>query len=461
MTRREETAGATGESMRDESDEESMLGRLWDLHSAHRATTGTILTGFALQATFIVSGVLIARILGVENRGNLALLLLFPMVLAQLGGAGLPLAATYYIARERASASAILRRLTLPIVIQASVLVAVHAGLLAVLPLGEADAIRAAGLITLLAVPGALAQVYGLAVLQGLERFRAFNVCRLLQVSLNSAAILAIFVAGLGGLWLVALIWVSSLLAAGGTTMFAAARAAMSGDRTAAGPGLAQMLRFGVKGLLGSVSPIESFRLDQLVVGLLVGPAALGLYVVGMAFTNLPRFIAQSIGMVTYPRVAALSGNADAMWPTLGRFFAVTLMLCGVIVAALEVSAGWLVVFFFGADFAEATVIARILLLAALFFSARRVLADGARGAGHPELGTVAEISSWGVLIPAIAIAAPNWGAEGVAGALVLSSAVSLVVLGGLLFTRVAAARAEADRNQAVLREDAVLANPK
>ena len=48
---------------------------------------------------------------------------------------------------------------------------------------------------------------------------------------------------------------------------------------------------------------METFRLDQAVVGLFLTPAALGLYVVGLAFANLPRFIAQSVGYIAYPRI--------------------------------------------------------------------------------------------------------------------------------------------------------------
>ena len=41
------------------------------------------------------------------------------------------------------------------------------------------------------------------------------------------------------------------------------------------------------------------------VIGLFLAPAALGLYVVAQAFTNLPRFISESVGAVAYPNIAA------------------------------------------------------------------------------------------------------------------------------------------------------------
>src|SRR6185369_9109730 len=64
-----------------------------------------------------------------------------------------------------------------------------------------------------------------------------------------------------------------------------------------------------------------------------------------------------------------------------------------------------LVEIFFGSQFDAATPIARILLVATLFMCARRVLTDGVNGLGRPGLGTIAEISSWVLLIPTIAVA--------------------------------------------------------
>lgn len=58
----------------------------------------------------------------------------------------------------------------------------------------------------------------------------------------------------------------------------------------------------------------------------------------------------------------------------------------------------------------------------------RRTLAGGARGAGRPGAATIAEVASWIFFVPALVILL-TLGARGVALALTLSCAVSLVVL--------------------------------
>ena len=91
--------------------------------------------------------------------------------------------------------------------------------------------------------------------------------------------------------------------------------------------------------------------------------------------------------------------------------------------------AGDLISLFFGGDFAEATAIAQILLLASLFMAGRRVLTDGVNGLGYPGYGTIAEVASWILLLPGIAIFLPWFGAEGVALALAVSWGASLALL--------------------------------
>jgi O-antigen/teichoic acid export membrane protein len=106
-----------------------------------------------------------------------------------------------------------------------------------------------------------------------------------------------------------------------------------------------------------------------------------------------------------------------------------SIALTGVVVIALEISAGWLVPFFFGSEFDDAVLIMRILLVGAFLWGVRRVLTDTTSGSGRPGFGSIAELASWVAIVPALALLMPVWGVEGVAAAMVVSSALSLLVL--------------------------------
>jgi O-antigen/teichoic acid export membrane protein len=397
---------------------------------AARALGGSLLAAGVSQAALVVSGVLVARALGPADRGYSAIVIWVPSLLVLVGSLGLPIASTYFVARSPESAHSIARKLIVPALLQTAIGVAIMLVALVTVLSGEPARVISAGLVATGIVPALLAQIYGLAFLQGQRRFRAFNVLRVLPASLYSTALLGAFLAGLHSLVQITVVTVATAVVAAGLTMVVLVRGLVPrGDIAAAEvPSLSQLTRFGLKGFFGSVSPGEDFRLDQAAVALFLNPVSLGFYVVAQAFINLPRFVGQSVGVIAYPSVAEHRDPRRAR-RSLWRHFALGAGLALGTVTVLEIAVPSLISLFFGAAFSEAVPIARILLIGAFCVSARRVLADGVRGAGYPTLGTIAEAASWMILVPAMVVLAPMFGAEGVALAVTVSWAASLIIL--------------------------------
>ena len=155
-----------------------------------------IATGLAIQAVLVVTGPLLARMLGADGRGYLAALILWPMVITQLGNLGIPSALTYSIARD-SSASRALARMGLSFALpQAVMLIGFQALWLLLILNGDPHQVRMAGWLTLGLVPAMLAQQYGLALLQGHLRLRLFNGLRLLPWLLYAIGVAVLFAAG-------------------------------------------------------------------------------------------------------------------------------------------------------------------------------------------------------------------------------------------------------------------------
>jgi O-antigen/teichoic acid export membrane protein len=173
---------------------------------------------------------------------------------------------------------------------------------------------------------------------------------------------------------------------------------------------------------------LETFRLDQVVVGFFLSPAALGIYVASLAFTNLPRFIAQSLSMVAMPYVASRPDRHSARRAS-WRFFGATLAGAGLITIVLVVTADMIVPLVFGEDFHDAVHPTRLLLFGALLFSVRRIVSECLRAMDRPGIGTIAEVTSWIVLVPLVVLLAPRWELDGVAAAVAISAAVSLIAV--------------------------------
>ena len=397
-----------------------------------RKLGGSLMASGAAQALLIMSGVLVARGLGPEDRGYLALLVVISGICVLVGGAGLPTAVTYFVARNRAAARAIVGSLAVPYAVQIGATIAVQVLVMFAFIHDDPQRVKVAAVISILLVPGILSHSYGLAILQGQERFRPFNVLRILPTGMYAFAVLAAFVLGLADLDMLMATWSLSLFVGGLLALGIALRGLPARDEFAVAPERSHLMKFGLKSLVGSTSPIEALRLDQALVGLLLTPVTLGLYVVAQAFTNLPRVVALSVGMVAYPHVASQPDRTSAR-RSLWRYFFLGVGISAAVIGLLEIGSAPLVRIFFGEQFDGATPIARVLLLATLFMCARRVLTDCVNGLGRPGLGTLAEIVSWVLLVPAIAVLLPTHGAEGVAFALAISWMISLLLLVALV----------------------------
>jgi O-antigen/teichoic acid export membrane protein len=389
---------------------------------------GSVAAGVASQGALVISGILSARMLGPTDRGYLALIILIPSTIAQVGSLGISLATTYFIARQPRSAAAVVKVVRRPALVQTTVLTATHAIVVAFLIAGKPSSFTLAALVSLGSVPASYALEYGLAILQGAQRFRLFNFLRILPSVAYSGILVVLVLSSSGSL---TIIFTASLVATIGAAALALGNALVPRPASACGtnaPTTRQLLRFGLRSYLGYVSPIESLRLDQLYVGAVFSPATLGVYVVAGAFTNLSRFVGQSIGLVAAPHVASLQDGSDqrrAAW----RFFILATALCGGVTLVLVVTVPWLTPLLFGHRFAKAGGLAQVLVLGAFFLAIRRTLTDGARGCGLPALGSIAEAAAAAWFAPAVVLLSRSLDEMGVAVAWTSAVAFGFVVL--------------------------------
>lgn len=397
-----------------------------------------MITGVLGQAFLVVSGILVARMLTVHGRGAVALVTVIPVILVNLGTLGVPRAVTYEAARPGGTARLALATALPLAMIQTVAILVVGFAIALFLSAGQPD-LRFAALLALVFVPFGVVIVYGLAALQGLRTFRAFNVIRLSPGMSYAAFALIVFVLGGADVPLVTAGWLLTNVIGAGLVVFQVRRelrverALVSEYGTQ--PSARGLLRFGVRSLVGSLSPLGSMNADQVIVGLALSPSVLGLYVVASSVCNLPRFIAQSLGLVAYPHVASLTGRAQAR--AIVRLVATTGAVTGLAIVGLELTVGVLIPLFFGHAYSEAVPIARVLLVSAFLFGMSRVLSDSLQGAGRPLDGTVAEAASWLALALTLAVLWNSLDGTRFATAMIAAAGASLAALLVLAFINV------------------------
>jgi len=394
----------------------------------------TLYTTLAAQGMTLVTGIIAARVLGPTGRGTLALLWLIPAALSLVGGLGIPQATTFFVARERGHARTIVRLAAGTTLALAAGLVPLCGFVLVLLVRSGHDFSTLDSLLSVALVPALLSQNLAVATLLGRERFRLFNLSRLgpavtylvgsgLLFACGWATLTTILGAallgwGAGGIITWILIY-HDLPAVGGETPVT--RGAI--------------VRFGLRGVIGSVSPIDDVRLDQFIVGLVLDARALGLYVAAVAFCNLPRFVALSIGAVSYPRIAAARLSPEA-WLMVRHYLVLGMFTVGATVSILLLAIPTILPLLFGESFSGAVPLGRILLLAAFFLSMHRLMIELARGLGHPGYGSITELINASVFLLGVVVVTGAATVQDVAWSVVAGGVASSTVLLLMLFSR-------------------------
>ena len=391
----------------------------------------TLATTFAAQGLLVVSGIIVARALGVEGRGTLALLWLVPLAFVLLGGIGIPQATTYYVAREKSNLAAVVGlsvRITAAIAVLQ--LFTYGTGLFLIGDVGgsfsQTDALLSIGLILPL-----LGLNLGIAVLLGMKRYLAFNAGRFIAPFLYAASTAALLLFGDATLTAVlAASLISFFLGALVTWVLILRRVESTGKPP--GTDTRKIATFGLRGVVGSTSTITDVRADQLLVGAMMDARALGIYVVAIAFSNLPRFVAQSFGSVAFPRIAS-ADTEQARWAATIRAARMGIFAIAGIVSVVLLALPILIPLLFGDEFRDAIGVGRILLVGAFFLSVHRLLAELARGLGHPGYGSITEVVNGLVFLVGVLVFATPATENGIALAVLAGGVASTALLSAFL----------------------------
>jgi len=388
-----------------------------------RQFASTFAVNLTIQACTLVQGILLARLLGPEGRGQFAGAILWPNVFAGVGGMGMGIA----LAR-RAARTADLRP-----VFRAGLLLALATGLFATascaaaLPwlLADVDATtRAAAWWFLPFILFNHIALTLIAIDHGAGRFTQYNLTRLI---VNPA-----YLAMVGVLWLAgerSVLWyVGALAVANGVVALSRAGAAWWFTRGwGAVEPLPRVMRdalpFGVAGL---ANPLLGAA-DKALLLYMLGEEKLGLYAVALAAASGLASLSQaaaaiSFGMSTQSADAATFGRVARVF----RLTAWTWIVAG---AALAAVMPWLLPLVFGSAFAPATPAAIILIAAVGLSGQSNILEDAMRGQGRAFVGLEARTAGIVLFLAIGAMVADSWGLAGVAAAYVLGQACTLGVM--------------------------------
>jgi O-antigen/teichoic acid export membrane protein len=386
----------------------------------------TLGTTFAILGMGLVSGALLARLLGVQGRGLLAAVILWPSIVAYLGDLGGPLAYTYLAATQPTKLRFLIGNAFALTLVQATALSLIGIPIILFALQKYPKVVGVAVAFLLVYLPLNLLSRYLNAIQQGLRQFGRFNAVRLSVQLSYLLGVLVIFALGLNQIiWAVVVILISNIITTLVTLLFL--------FRSAWGrPGVdfalaKQTFHYGLRAHIGNLTPIDSMQLDLLVVVAILGARNAGLYAVAASAAMVVRAQGGALGMVALPHVAAALTIEEKREVAIS-VFRLALVLHLITAIGIVAVAGILVPAIYGKEFADAIPIVRVLVLGIVAASLRQVLADCLRGLGRPLTGTIAEVASWSVAVAGLIILVPSLATIGAALAASLSYATALFI---------------------------------
>ncbi|OFW40104.1 MAG: hypothetical protein A3F70_03715 [Acidobacteria bacterium RIFCSPLOWO2_12_FULL_67_14] len=376
----------------------------------------------------IVTGLIAARSLGPDGRGQLAAITVWTITFVYVGDFGLPDAAAYAAAAERDRRDRVWTTAQILAIAFGLVIVLVGWWFVPFAFTGDNEALipLARWYLALFAVPSLGASV-ALAWLQGVGRMRAFNLSRPIVQLVNAAGMAILFLEGVDSLEHFA-----AVLLVGTASGWLVAAALGPGRRAIAAPPSAplarRMLGYGVRTQWGNWATVANERLDQLLLSTLTPAASLGLYVVAFSYAMLLQAIANTTAMAMWPGLVAAhqAGTAPAYIARWYRRLLWVTLTAAVIVAG---ASPFVIPLLFGEAFSSAVPLALLLVPAVTVLGMNEILSTGFHGSGRPEVVSVSQAVGLVVTVAALAALLPRYGAYGAAVASLLSYSSTHVFL--------------------------------
>lgn len=370
------------------------------------------------------AGILLARMLGTTGRAEVAAAILVPSIVAYAGWLGLPVATGYWIITRPELRSTILATARTLAVALSLILGAIGLVVTAFFPVHES--VRSVGMLFVPFIPLILFSSLQLAVLQAELRTRAFNL-----IQLAGSAAYPVILLGLDrfGRVTVTNAVLTQLTAVGIwfilSSFLTSSRPSFGYDREAA----RSLLGYGLRSHFGSISPVDAFRIDQLILALFLPPYNLGLYVIAMTVVTANRAIGASLGKVAFPIAAHQATDEGGRSVTVLRtIFAATALLSS-FAAVVEILLGrWLLRVLFDVDDDAAYSVLIVLVIGSVFMNLRQVSSDILRGLGRPGIPSLSELVSLPTIC-GLAVVFWDHGLIGVAWAVTLSAGIGLLVV--------------------------------
>ncbi len=358
-------------------------------HGALTLVANTLILGLGL-----VTGMLVARTLGVAGRGQLAAVMTAPQLLGWIFAIGCAPAAAYHLARRPAAGGRLLGTwLVLVVPLGGCALLAGEAILPWLLSAQSPATLHLARVFLLTVVVVPLAELSS-GVLLGDHDFAFYNGLRLAQPLATALAYVVLW--QLDHLSVMSAVAASACSGAAGTLVATARVLRRHGVRRPSFPLARSTAWYGLRAHGANVAGIVNARLDLLLVPAFLGASSVGLYSVA---TNVSWVVVAVTGAASALVLPAAARQGPGGTVTVVRSLQGVVVIGAAIAAALGLLASVLVDIVYGAAFDGSVEALRVLLPGCVLAAGSGVVCSGLCACNQPFLAAVAQAAGAAVTV--------------------------------------------------------------
>jgi O-antigen/teichoic acid export membrane protein len=335
--------------------------------------------------SYVGTTAVIARWLGPEGKGTVALALLIPGMLGIFLGGGINVANVYFAGSRKLDVS-VLAENSLKFALFSTLLglfamgILMWAGWLRILLPGINQWII---MLAMIGLPSGLLCGHFSAILQGLQRIITINIINFVQCMLTlTSTIVLVIILRLGllgallsylGSGIISLLIFGILLRREGGAFYPRWNPSI----------MRSILSFGLKGYMGNVFQFFNYRLDTYFVNYFVGTGGVGIYSVSVGLAELLWYFPNAVGFVIFPKAAAT--KPEVMNVFTPRIFFITFGVTALGAIGLVFLGKPLIQFVYSLAFVSAYIPMLVLLPGVILLGGAKVLTNEIAGRGYPH----------------------------------------------------------------------------
>ncbi|WP_435169796.1 lipopolysaccharide biosynthesis protein [Paenibacillus glycanilyticus] len=373
-----------------------------------------------------MTGIIIARYLGPEGRGEQAAMIMWPQLLSYIVTLGLPSSIIYYMKQKNSDhGSLFLASLWMCFVLGTISMI----GGLVFLPSWmdgySSDKIRFA-CWALILVPFGLLGAINNAVLQAREEYSLFNRIRYLPNVITLILLFALVVTDSVNPFYTSLAYVAPTIPLSLWIMIRLL-SVYSFKQKGVIDSSKQLVQYGIRSYGTDLAGTLSFYIDQVLVVGLLSPVSLGIYLVALNLSKMLDIIQASVVSVLFPQASGLD-QTEAIELTL-KVYRISSVITVILVLGAILLAPFGLLLLYGKSFEDAIPIFRILIIQAAIGSATWTLAQGFMATDKPGRVTLLKVASLIMNAVLINLLTPHLGIMGAAYSLLISAGVNYLFI--------------------------------